>query len=498
MVIRPMFRITVSEIILCYLVLGQTLWAQELTTPPLSSIYPFLRHDLNLIDNNFRGLRHFYQQLWLLEMGRIERVRIVHIGDSHVQADWLSGRLRIDLQQEFGSAGRGLVFPYRVAGTNSPPDIYSASEATWQVRRNIQSSSTLPVGLCGITIQTLDPNFWLELSLKQMSGAPDYRFNKVTLFTEPGPQSFDLYLNNGERIPAVQRPQAPAQPTRDVWHEVQSGETLGIIAAKHRVSIEQLKTLNKLEGTRIYAGQRLVVSRSKVLTPAPTRPPDSAYFSTLHVSGQPASMYASNFYLKEPTQTLHIRAKQSHPGQRQSIFYGMVLENYQQPGILYHMIGVNGAKFADYNASEHFLDQLQVLQPDLIIISLGTNETVFTGFNVDAFLRQVDSFVHGLETYMPHADILITTPPDAYRARRYPNPQVRQARDVLLSYALNNDLACWNFYDIMGGETSIESWYGSGLAQGDRLHLTKSGYELAADLLYEALMNGYGSYRSAR
>ena len=53
---------------------------------------------------------------------------------------------------------------------------------------------------------------------------------------------------------------------------------------------------------------------------------------------------------------------------------GVVLES-NNPGIIYHNIGVNGAKYSDYNKYPLFFDQLKALQPDLIIVSLGTNES---------------------------------------------------------------------------------------------------------------------------
>ena len=45
-------------------------------------------------------------------------------------------------------------------------------------------------------------------------------------------------------------------------HIVKSGENLGSIAKKYRVSVNQLKTWNKLKGTTIYPGQKLIVYSS--------------------------------------------------------------------------------------------------------------------------------------------------------------------------------------------------------------------------------------------
>lgn len=49
-------------------------------------------------------------------------VSIVHIGDSHIQADISTGTTRELLQYDFGNAGRGLVSPLKMSGTNEPLD----------------------------------------------------------------------------------------------------------------------------------------------------------------------------------------------------------------------------------------------------------------------------------------------------------------------------------------------------------------------------------------
>ena len=47
---------------------------------------------------------------------------IVHIGDSHLQADMATARIRDIIADRIGSRGRGLILPFRAAGTNEPRD----------------------------------------------------------------------------------------------------------------------------------------------------------------------------------------------------------------------------------------------------------------------------------------------------------------------------------------------------------------------------------------
>ena len=49
----------------------------------------------------------------------------------------------------------------------------------------------------------------------------------------------------------------------------------------------------------------------------------------------------------------------------------------------------------------------------------------------------------------------------------------------------------WNLFDIMGGLRSMQAWENAGLAQHDKVHFTKEGYELVGDLMYNALMERY-------
>ncbi|MBV5342070.1 hypothetical protein JZU68_00060, partial [bacterium] len=57
------------------------------------------------------------------------------------------------------------------------------------------------------------------------------------------------------------------------------------------------------------------------------------------------------------------------------IIDGVVLGN-ESKGIQYHVVGINGAHYADYNNSPVFFAEMPLLQPDIIFISLGTNEGV--------------------------------------------------------------------------------------------------------------------------
>jgi LysM repeat protein len=430
-------------------------------------------------------MRHFYHRLEQLAEGKIRTVNIVHIGDSHIQADWFSGQTRVELQRRFGSAGRGLVFPYSVARTNSPNDIHSTSSANWEIQRNVTSNPKLPTGISGITLRTHSPDFGLNLRIDDGPYGLDYSFNKVTLFTGKSSDHFDLLASTQ---PFDASRSAAEEKT---WHTVASGETLSGIAGKFGTTVAGLKQLNGLSGEQIAAGQRLIIRWADGTETTQPR------IFPITLAARAINDFTTTVYLPETTHALYLRARPTSGLQEQATLFGLVLENYNRSGILYHMIGVNGARYEHYAASDYFAEQLQALQPDLVIVSLGTNETVW-GFNEERFFREVDQLVHRIEQYMPHAAIIFTTPPDAYKGGTEVNPAVNRCREVLLNYAFGNDLAAWDLYEVMGGTGSVNDWYAAGLAGRDRLHFTKSGYELQGKLLSQAIFLGYDTYRAGR
>src|SRR6267378_7554668 len=110
------------------------LFAQDTLSAGAGIKYDFLDQEDNRI-RNVVSLSDFYEKLYRLRKGENLQVRIIHIGDSHIQADFLSGVLRQNFQHTFGNAGRGLIFPGRVARTNEPSNFFTSSGSLWEVKR---------------------------------------------------------------------------------------------------------------------------------------------------------------------------------------------------------------------------------------------------------------------------------------------------------------------------------------------------------------------------
>lgn len=196
-----------------------------------------------------------------------------------------------------------------------------------------------------------------------------------------------------------------------------------------------------------------------------------------------------------------IRQFPENEQQNSSVLFGFSLQN-GKPGVIYHSIGVNGAEYRHYNQSDYFSEQLAALEPDLVIIAMGTNEAFnFTSFNADSFYRQVDVFITTLQQLSPNSTFLISIPPESFKPiklrRGYGfgiNPVLAKVRFTLIQYAKNNGIPYWDLYKIMGGQGSMGKWYVSGMADKRRVHFSGLGYTIQGKLLYEALMKSYRNY----
>jgi lysophospholipase L1-like esterase len=190
---------------------------------------------------------------------------------------------------------------------------------------------------------------------------------------------------------------------------------------------------------------------------------------------------------------LRIQAEQTEAQQNSIIVNGVILKN-SLPGVLYHSVGINGAHFSDYTKSPLFFTQLKVLQPDLVIISLGTNEGANIKITEDEMAASITSMVQGIRDLNPQTCLLIATPADDYFRKKYKNPYLESVQRALLKTAAQLNVACWDMYSITGGYGSSTEWRKAAMLQRDGVHFNKQGYALQGELLYKALIDSYLKY----
>lgn len=320
----------------------------------------------------------FAESLARLATGADTTVRILHIGDSHIQAEFVTDRLRALLQERYGDAGRGLMVPLRLAGTNQSHNYSITCDKQPSVQtRLLKFPWPAPPGLTGISVICDD-------SACYTAKVPGKPFNSMEILTSEGVRAIPLETDA-----------------------------------------------------------------------------DSASF--------------------------HLAAGEA--------LYGAYVENGQR-GIVYSAIGNNGACYTDYSLIDGFPQQTAFFRPALIVLSMGTNEG-FSKMTDEEIRASVVNLMRSLRAFNPQAEFLVLAPMECWRDFNKGvegaepdfrvNDRVAQARDIIVDAARNEGAALWNFHTIAGGDGAAAKWRESNLMNKDMIHLLKAGYEIQAELLFDAI-----------
>lgn len=347
----------------------------------------------------------FYTRLHRLEKSKKGVVTIVQIGDSHTQPDFISSVVREKLQQQFGNAGRGLVFPYQLAQSNAPLDITSASDQSWLFNRVAHPEINTYSGISGFEIENNSITGGFSLQLKEKGGMAQ-TFDSVQLFFEKD-----------------------------------SNTTCAVVT----------------ETDTLYPANSQTVS------------------------------------FKNPATGFRLNYSNNSSSFR---FLGAVLKT-RQPGVRYHNIGVNGAKYDHYNQAPAFWKQLRYLNADMFIVSLGTNEAQAPQFDAVLFEQQLNTFIANIKEVAPEADILITTSADSYK-KGVANAEQRELNNFIARYCEKNGLPIWDLYRITNGYGAAKRWLQKGYLNKDGIHYLSAGYQIHGQLLRDCLINGYKKFTAGK
>lgn len=350
-------------------------------------------------------------------------VSIVHIGDSHVQADISTGTTRELLQYDFGNAGRGLIAPLKMSGTNQPNDYVFQSRNSWNPVKLMSSTWRQTVGFTGTSIRPMTASAEITIGTSERD---DYNpFRSLTLFHNGSLTIKSITSGSGEKL------DYRAVPSHDY---------------------------------------------TQIMLPSPQTNVTIDFTSAGDLT-----------------------------------IYGAMLSG-DRPGLFYHAIGNNGAAYETYNRIGNVGAGIAPLAPNLIIISLGTNEA-FGKLNTASFKNSIDRLVKNIRAANPDATLLLTTPMECHRSvvstkkvrvrnkkgkrrtvnrtsRSYSvNTNIAPLRNVILEYGKENGIAVYDWYEVAGGRGASSSWISNNLFAKDRVHHTHKGYNVEGRLLYEALLD---------
>ena len=95
-----------------------------------------------------------------------EKLVFVHYGGSHIQAEIPTTIARKSFQEKYGNGGRGLIFNYGAANTYSSVNYESTFVGTWTYVKSFQGRKEIPLGVCGMSVDTKSPSAALNFKFK--------------------------------------------------------------------------------------------------------------------------------------------------------------------------------------------------------------------------------------------------------------------------------------------------------------------------------------------
>lgn len=186
--------------------------------------------------------------------------------------------------------------------------------------------------------------------------------------------------------------------------------------------------------------------------------------------------------------------------------YGIVLEN-DGPGVVWdgmaHISGsTRGIRTQD---PEHIKSQIKHRDVDLIVFMYGGNDMQRGYVDLKESMQPYyDEYGEAIQKYKagkPGISCLVMTLSD--HGERSPNGEIRSRgyaavlAEAQRKIAKDNDCGFFDTYHAIGGKGTAARWFRArpSLLSPDLGHPTPFGHELIANLLTDALLNGYESYR---
>ncbi len=154
----------------------------------------------------------------------------------------------------------------------------------------------------------------------------------------------------------------------------------------------------------------------------------------------------------------------------------------------YSNFGLSGGKFEHLFLARDLQAQAQLFQPDLVIVTLGTNDSYQKGLDTTAFRSRLLFLVQQIRLFSPKTAFVFMTAPDT-RYKGSKPPHLAFVNRSIREFCQEFKLSYWDWNAVMGGENSIDQWENSPFAYGDYLHFSPESYRMFGLAFGDALLH---------
>ncbi len=438
-----------------------------------SSVYSFvprpiaidqIRQPLELPPSGLACLDNLFKSL--VDPDELSKVvRIVHYGDSQIEADRISNYLRYKLQQQFGGSGPGLV-PARTAYDYKAPCAVDNIGGEWKR-------------------YTIFPRIDTAVHHNRYGVLAAFaRFSPLRVDPAPAelPASDSLSADTIFNLPKLQFLEPPVQET------VYSGSLKFIPATFGHANVRTIRRVRMLYG-----------NNSK-----PFRVTMRDGDNVLYSDSLPAvPFYAlKQWHLADTPQDFCM----DFSGPDSPDIYGFAMDGLS--GVAVDNVplrGCSGTIFTKINGTT--LSQMyRDLNVKCIILQFGGNAvpSIPVG-GAGTFRSYISSQIRYLKNIFPGVSIILIGPADMSRkvegTDRFETYEVLpEVVEGLRKAAFDNNCAYWDMYSAMGGWNTMPDWVAHEPPYGEKdyIHFTGNGANAMARMFYSALIARYNEYISKK
>ena len=164
--------------------------------------------------------------------------------------------------------------------------------------------------------------------------------------------------------------------------------------------------------------------------------------------------------------------------------------------------GCSGTFFTKLDR-RHFSKFFDKIKVGLVVLEFGGNVMPYMKDEKDceSYGRYFSSQLSLLRRILKGIPILVVGPADMsvkQNGNFVTYPLLSKVRDEMRKAAFANGVGFWDMYEAMGGENSMPAWVDAGLATTDYTHFTSKGAVVIANMLNNAIMNEFYTYKSSK
>lgn len=389
------------------------------------------------------ALASFHGALRDLESGsRQKPITVLHLGDSHIASDRLTGDMRAMFQERFGDAGRGMMMPgfpftyYRARG------VRFSKSGGWKAANSFKRAGGL-YGVTGVRLTTYQKNARLTLT----SETGPFEWAEVAFLTGPKQGSAVVAIDGNGKVVKTRAAKASVQ----------------------RIRLDHKGTKLTIRAT---GGGPLTVLSWSV---GHNRP--GIRYVNLGIPGATAetpNLWNEKF-VAEDVAELDPELIVLGFGTNEGFNDGLNLEAYK-------------------DKVTALAERLTAAAPNASLAIIGPAD----GARLPRFARKRKSGGCKVLTAADRGNYRkLLRAGSARLAGWHAPPKLTGVRETLRRIAGDKQAHFWDWSEVMGGECGVHKWSRSKpqLASSDHVHITRAGSKRSAEAFFESLMTGYDEGR---